>query len=83
MEEEGELVIDEGSGIESEEGECSSDDEKMCNLLGVPIECREDPKLPDVMETKSEREEERRERDVVGEEENGDRIRPDKLMQLG
>lgn len=87
----GGLVIDESSEDESEEGECSSDGEdNPCNLLGIPLDSQKQPKLVedlDEMETGSEGEAdegENNERDgMEGEEENGDKIRPEKLMQLG
>ena len=90
-------MIDESSENESEEGECSSDGEdNPCNLLGIPVDSRKQPELvedQDEMATGSEgslrpsREAdvgEKDERDGMdGEGKNGDRIRPEKLMQLG
>ena len=84
-------MIDESSENESEEGECSSDGEdNPCNLLGIPVDSRKQPELvedQDEMATGSEGgadEGEKDERDgMEGKGENGDRIRPEKLMQLG
>ena len=89
---EGELVIGESSGDESEEGECSSDgEENPCNLLGIPVYNQKQPELveDEMKETGSEGEwKEGAEIEKDGteeqeEEENGDRLRPEKLMQLG
>ena len=86
-----ELAIDEGSGGESEEGECSSDGEDTTgNLLGIPLESRIQLEPIEAegtgeMESGSEGEEgigEKGDRDGV-EGEDGDRITPEKLMQLG
>ena len=89
MEGEGELVIDEGSGDESEEGECSSDgEEDPCNLLGIPIDSGKQPVVveDEMKETGSEEEGVEINTDQAEEQEEGesrDRIRPEKLMQLG
>lgn len=91
MADEGGLVIDESSEDESEEGECSSDGEdNPCNLLGISLDSQKQPELVEdqgEMDTGSEGgadEGEKDERDgMEGEDENGDRIRPEKLMQLG
>ena len=87
------LVIDDSSGEESEEGECSSDGEDdSCNLLGIPLDGGKEPDRESVedrdeMETGSEGEVDEGEKDerdgMEGEGEVGDRIEPEKLMQLG
>ena len=81
-----ELAIDEGAGGESEEGECSSDGEDITgNLLGIPLDSRLQPEPIEgtgEMESGSDGEEGEGEKDER-EGEDGDRITPEKLMQLG
>ena len=88
------LVIDDSSGEESEEGECSSDGEDdSYNLLGIPLDGGKEPDRESVLEDRDEMETgsegevdegEKDERDgMEGEGEVGDRIEPEKLMQLG
>ena len=70
MDETGETLVSSGSAEESEEGECSSSDEENPSSL---------PEPPEQVLVEEEIDSEGEEREV----ESGDKIKPEKLMQLG
>ena len=72
MDEEGELL----ASSESEEGECSSGDEENSSNLPQP---EEQVLVQEEIDSEEETSEEEKEREI----ESGDKINPEKLVQLG
>ena len=75
-EEAGKLLVSSGSAEESEEGECSSGDEENSSSLPQPAK---QVLVHEEIDSEEETSEEEKEREI----ESGDKINPEKLMQLG